>query len=215
MKEARIKKTRSEMLRELSEQLDLLNDACEKFDQGKKHYGKTIAVILRILLYEYKQSKSLLEQLGFRNYFYDTAGKINDKNYLTENNLLIMKITNVDGSAKAEYIPKLDANPNRTSRIKFVEWWGMPVLRDNKRRCFSRRDLIKHVADTDGGAHVDVDLVQEFHELSRDNSLGWIMFDGESSQPFDERPELACLRQIAYEVLISIKKSQEVNARWC
>lgn len=51
---------------------------------------------------------------------------------------------------------------------------------------------------------MDSGLEENFHDLSRENSLGWHLFDEKSQRPIDERPEWPCLRQIAFEVLRSI-----------
>jgi len=74
---------------------------------------------------------------------------------------------------------------------------------------FCRRDLILNVADTDGGAHVDPDLDEAYTDLSRKNSLGWMFFVGNIEETFIGRPELACMRQIAEEVLITLRKNAQ------
>lgn len=93
--------------------------------------------------------------------------------------------------------------------VPFTSWWCDPVLKDVKGRKFSRLDLVSHVADTDGGAHVDPSLDEAYMALSRQNSLGWVLGDGRT--PLEGRPELACARQIAHEVLTTLRDLKGVS----
>src|SRR5690606_33256698 len=123
-------------------------------------------------------SRALLEQLGMRNgRFYDTAGPINPRNLLSQCNLVVLASRS---GSPSSYEPLVAAGggPFAPKRIPFVNWWNDPVLKDNKSRMFSRRELITHVADTDGGAHVDPQLDEVYMALSRQNSLGWKFTDG-------------------------------------
>ena len=61
-----------------------------------------------------------------------------------------------------------------------------------------------NVADTDGGAHVDPELEEAYMAISRENSLGWFFGDGNTTSAVERRPEQACMRQIAHEVLSTI-----------
>lgn len=76
---------------------------------------------------------------------------------------------------------------------------------DNRGNKSTRKDLILTVCDKDGGAHVDAEFDEAYYALSRSNSLGWKYQKNGVEQDFAGKPELACLRQIAYEVLKSLK----------
>jgi hypothetical protein len=90
----------------------------------------------------------------------------------------------------------------------FVNWWNDPVLRDQHVEHFSRKQLVLHVADTDGGAHVDSSLDEAYMKLSRENSLGWLFSRGQgSSEPPLNLPHLACMRQIAHELLRTLHEA--------
>jgi hypothetical protein len=88
--------------------------------------------------------------------------------------------------------------------IPFVDWWNTPVLKDNCGRTLCRRELVLNVADTDGGAHVDPELEEAYMAISRENSLGWEFSTGTKNSSLEGRPELACIRQIAHELLSTI-----------
>ncbi len=85
-----------------------------------------------------------------------------------------------------------------------MEWWNSPILKDKWGRTFCRRELVLNVADTDGGAHVDPELEEAYMAISRENSLGWVFNIGGKDSALEGRPELACMRQIAHELLATV-----------
>ncbi|MBB3342218.1 hypothetical protein [Luteimonas sp. RC10] len=204
-KKSRVARPKGDLERELREQVDLLEHACKSFDSGMEAIGKHIALSLRVLLHHQRQSQALLEQLGLRGgYFYDSAGPLNPRNLLPECNLVLMRLA----PSGAEYLPLVAAGepPFPPKLVPFADWWNEPVLKDGKGRILSRRELVANVADTDGGAHVDPELDEAYMELSRSNSLGWIFQVDDATNPPKGRPELACMRQIAHEVLLTLRR---------
>ena len=205
-KRKRAKRSNADLRQKLKDQLRLLQNACNSYDSSLEAIGKHIALSLRVLLHHHGQSRSLLEQLSLRNIrFLDTAGPLDLDNLISEHPFLILKITSGEGS----YIPRVlgPTNPQHAERkIRFVDWWNNPVLKDLNGNIFNRREPILNVADTDGGAHVDPDLDEAYLELSRNNSIGWTFTKENIERAFLGRPELACMRQIAYEVLTTLKE---------
>lgn len=202
-KPKRVQRPKDELKRELSEQLQLLRHSCQAFDDGLEAVGKHISLSLRVLLHDHRQSRALLDQLGLRSGRYLTsAPPLNPRNLLTECNLVAMQAS----SAGSRYLPLISTGLGSfpLQPIPFVNWWNDPVLKDNSNRTFCRRELVLHVADTDGGAHVDPELEEAYMAISRQNSLGWFCGDGNTTSPLEGRPELACMRQIAHEVLSTI-----------
>lgn len=199
----KIKRSRSDLLVELQDQIVLLSHACKSFDSGLQPISKHIALSLRALLHHQGQSRALLEQLGLRNkHFLDTAGDLNPENLLSECNLCVMRI----GGGKDAYVPSClqGGNSRRPRWLIFPKWWNLNVVKDSEGRCFNRRELVLNVADTDGGAHIDPELDEAYMDLSRNNSLGWIITDGVIEKPFPP-PTMACIRQIAHEVIETLK----------
>ncbi len=205
VRKKRVARSREDLEKELRDQLWLLQNACGSFDKGHPATGKHIALSLRVLLHHRGQSRALLEQLGLRNQrFYDSAGPLNAGNLLTECDLVGCRIS---GNG-AEYIPlvQMGAPPIPPNKLRFVDWWNNPVLKDNQGRTYCRRELVENVANTDGGAHVDPDLEEAYMDLSRNNSLGWLFSSGDIEEVLGGRPELACIRQIAHELLLTLKE---------
>ena len=202
-KPKRVQRPKEELKRELVEQLALLRHSCSAFDNSFEPVGKHIALSLRVLLHDHRQSRALLDQLGLRNGRYLTsAPPLNPRNLMTECNLVGMQLS----TGGSRYLPlvAMGGGPYPLQPIPFVNWWNDPVLKDNKGRTFCRRELVLHVADTDGGAHVDPELDAAYMAISRENSLGWIFSDGKSESPLGGRPELICMRQIAHELLSTL-----------
>lgn len=198
-------RSREDLKHELTEQVMLLRHACEHYDQGFEAIGKHIALSLRVLLHQHGQSRALLEQLGLRDgWFYDSAGPLNPRNLLSECNLVLIHMTDKD----AQYQPLCAAGggPILPQKRRFYDWWNTPVCKDTTGAVFNRQELIQNVANTDGGAHVDPALEEQYMRLSRENGLGWFFGNGKIERALSGRPELACMRQIADEVLKTLEE---------
>jgi hypothetical protein len=193
---------------DLGHQLKILRLSCQNYDDGHEFAGIIISTTLRVLLHDNgRNSKALLEQLNIRasKRFYDSAGSLNPRNLLPEIPLVMTEWT---GNSVRSVPVLADAPPHRPIKTKsFHEWWTGPVLRDRSRRTMSRMDLVTNVADTDGGAHVDPGLEEVYHGISRKRTLEAVQFFDESGQvELSNRIELACLRQIAFETILSIER---------
>lgn len=204
---SRVKRPKSDLVRELQEQIALLRDACSRFDSGLEAVGKHIGLSLRVLLHEHGSSRSLLDQLKFRDsWFYDSAGPLYPNNLVPECNLVALKVDGKGGS----YIPLIAASgggpPRPYLQIPFAQWWNRPVCKDAYGARFNRQELISNVVNTDGGAHVDPVLDAAYEQFTRQNGLGWVIRRGDIQVALAGRPELACMRQIAHEVLLTMQE---------
>lgn len=201
--ERRIARTQDDIERELIDQLQLLRHDCQQFDSGFEPAAKRIALSLRVLLHHHRQSNALLHQLNLRSgQFLDTAGPLKPNNCATDFKLLAIVMC----KQSVRFLPLIAAHgtQGRNSMVPFNTWWSVPVIKDSKGNRFARFDLVMHVAETDGGAHVDPDLSEAYMALSRQNSLAAIYRRGSLHIPLEGRPELACMRQIAHEVLATL-----------
>ena len=199
----------------VEEQFTFLIDACDRFDGGEEHYAKQIAATLRILLHETPKSHALLAQIGKLHQLplLDSAGPMSKTNILTISGLATLDPTTgryfaLGGQYQARRSYRMSSfgklvEPPIGRTLRFDEWWTMPVIKDNKRDLFSRKDLVLGVANQDGGSHVDPEVDDAYYRLSRSNSLAWqIKAPGEEYIPA-ESPVGASLRQIAHELLHS------------
>jgi len=207
-KKKRVRRSKQDLIQELDNQVSLLIHACESFDKGLELTGKQMAGIFRLLFHHQGQSRALLEQLQLRQKrFLDTAGNLSDGNIMAECRLCSQLLST---DTESKYIPFLSQAPWPSRWLRFEEWWNNKIIKDNRGRKFSRRELILHIAETDGSAHVDPELPADYMDLSRNNSLGWVISDGSTDRPFPP-PVMPCMRQISHEVLETLKiKAQDI-----
>lgn len=199
MKEEYIQ-TKKELEKHLQEQIKFLDDSALSFDNGFEGEAKHMAAIIRLLLHDTQNSKSLLGQLNMKSMlFWDTSIKVPDGNISLGpyEGLICINL----GTAGAKYIAPLDEPPTPPRQVPFENYWNEPVLVDNKKNLFSRKDLILNLANKDGGSHIDLVLTSKYADLSRRNSLGWQDKNGN----FLTDAELVIVRQIAHEILKTLK----------
>lgn len=204
-----VRQSPDDLQRHLRNAIQALKISSEAYDKGFTGEAVRLAQTLRVLIHHTNESKSLLYQLGKQNmYFYDSSIPFDSNNKMPHMGILMMKMEVKDGVSKGSYEAPLDnGSPghSRTKKLQYLSWWNDCVIIDSKKNKFRRRDLILYVANKDGGAHVSPELNQAYADLSRFNSLGWKAVSNGIEKPF-EGAELACIRQIAHEVLKSLKE---------
>ncbi len=193
------KQSTEELESHLKEHLDFLQASADSFDRGAYGEAKRIAVSIRVLVHDTKQSKSLLGQLGRKSdLFVDSAHPVTPGNLSTHSGLVVTSLVPDKG---AMYVAFLDDSVGRQAvHTDFDTWWNATVFIDSHGREISRGLLVLTVANQDGGAHVDPELNSAYADLSRNNSLGWFNSDGITYEPLGG-PEKAALRQIGHEIL--------------
>jgi SEC-C motif len=192
--------TPADLQAHLDEQLGFLERSASSFDQGYEDEAKRLAVTLRVLLHETAHSHSLLGQLGPRNGpFVDTALPNDAANLMTHGELVFTAM----GPPRTRYVAMLDDVPV-TKQIPFEDWWNAPVFIDRDKSSLTRKQLVLIAANQDGGAHVDPALDDVYRKLSKENSLTWVAVEDGKARQMDG-PERAAIRQIAHEVLKTLK----------
>lgn len=224
MQGARISRSGVELRQALREQIELLQLACDNFDSGRLLVGRQIAVILRTLLLMPERKKSrtapLLRQINcLPPRFLGLAFSIDTKRlsvlhgpHAVSKEVPVCGLVNLGiHDAGAAYFAPLDDVPESVrSWTSFPAWWTANVLRDHKGQVMSRLELVQHVADTDGGAHVDGGLVPEYADVKSGVALG-ICVERNGNRQYLANLELHCMRQIAHEVLSTLRRYQG----WC
>jgi hypothetical protein len=192
--------TSTELQAHLAEQIGLLERSAAAFDAGFDGEAKRLALTLRVLLHDTAQSHSLLGQLDLKNReFIDTALKLDPANRLSHGGLVFAAI----GAPRTRYVAMLDDVPT-TRLLPFSDWWNAPVFVDQARNVLTREKLVLTAANQDGGGHVDLALDETYYKLSRENALGYVAVENGVARPM-EGPEKAAIRQIAHEVLKTIR----------
>jgi len=194
-----------EELREhLGDQIYFLMESTSAYDKGSTREAKRLALAIRILLNDGKRSKSLLTLLKKKDILFLDTSYDEEGNQVAGCGLLMTVFMSNGG----EYVAPLgNGAPMRyqNGKIPFEQWWGKTIFVNGRGGSLTRRDLVLTVCDKDGGAHVDLKLDNPYRDFSRANSLGWKFQKDAVEQNFAGRPQLASIRQVAYEVLKSLE----------
>ena len=229
--------TDSELRDHLWEQIQFLRASTASFDNGFEGEAKRLATTIRVLFHDTKMSKSLLQQITMKQHLQmlDTAPADHPNNLLPYQGLVVMKLQAPPGqsasisftilgevkplidaaadrpTAKMTYVPRCSApeggGPFLSSEVSFTKWWEGTVIRDGSGQLFTRRDLILAMANKEGGSHVDPQLDEAYASLARFHSQGWQVNTGDVRLTPNNSIVAASVRQIAHEVLESMKLS--------
>ena len=195
-----------------------LEHLCEDYDAGKTFAAVLIAVVLRTLLKSNHNTTSVLKHLGKENIpfvdscaprggfrFWEFGDNICNHTFLTSNvygGLLKKKVTKGSNGLVLDFEPLKDINRNINMQ-SLDEWYSREVVFENAEYKFTREDCINVVADKDGGAHLDKFIPESYHCFREPTALE-IIIDGQLAR-FNQNPVYVSLRQIAWEVIESLK----------
>lgn len=189
--------------------LRFLERSCKEYDQGDSSEAKRMAVSLRVLLHNTKNSKSLLSQLKMDDVLFWSSGDLyTPSNLLSSFPLCTISITDKE----VLFHPLLSGNSRRTFYLRFDDWWN-EIIFDDKNSCLTRRDIVLYVADKDGGAHVDPVLTKVYADLVKKNFLNFSISNNGFELTPRNNPAFAALRQISFELLQSVKFNNEKYTR--
>lgn len=214
-------RSNQELLDQLNEQLEFLRKSCESFDEGNHSEAKRIAIALRVILHDGKNSVSILKQLRIKESieFLDSIPKINPNNLLPSSDFLKIKVD----SGNISYSPMLKDSPffDVKNRCKFGIWESEPIYK-NKSLLWSRADFILKLANKEGGAHVDPKPDANYKSIVEEGKERWTLnrntnlnTQTEALNP-EENIVFVALRQIGFEVLETLishdwNKFTEIN----
>ena len=184
---------------QLKRHLGFLNRSCADFDSGHVEEALRIAVSLRVLIHDTKNSTSLLTHLGIKNIARVLTtfepGYSEDKS-TGRMSVFIPMCVDSFGTRTAP----LD-NAIRREFISISEWWDEIIIGTNNRP--SRKDVILGAADKAGGAHVDSKLDEKTKSLIDGVGKFQVTYKGVTkSFPLSDH-HFYLLRQFAHEVLSS------------
>ena len=196
-KKRRKKRTKEDLEQQLKDQIRLMILSAEHYDSGETVEGRRLATSIRVLLHDTRNSKSLLGQMGLKSIkYWSIKGHKPEILLSTYSGLTLLQKDSTDSPWR--YVPAFNLIRGEPKKLQFSEWWNEIVVIDNKRRTFTRKEIVMNVANTDGGAHIDPSLDEAYWDFSREDSLGTIIINGERVPC--ENPELACVRQITHEI---------------
>lgn len=202
----RVPRGQDELAQELRDQLHFIVNSAQSFDQGFAGEAKRLALTIRVLVHDTEASRSLLGQLGMKDNvaFKDLSLPYDSYNLVAHSGLTKIHID----QQQTRILPLFNDSPIPPRDLSFDEWWNGIVFVDQNGVQHSRRDLVLTLANQDGGGHVDPELDQEYVNLSRNNSLGYMEIRGNREQPLPNQVP-AAVRHIAHEVLMTLDPSYE------
>lgn len=200
---------RPNLEKKLREQFELLTHLGAMFDGGVPLAALPLAVVVRVLVYDTRTSRSLLEQLGLKDTvaFMDTAAHPDPRNLLPSPGLVMMRMVAGIG---ADWIAPLDSRTSSRNRpaLPFVTWWTMPITKVHKPpTTWSREAFVLHITNKEGGAHIDPAAPEAtIHALEEGNLLGWTYSDPLTGDgPMLNGPILPSIRQICHELEMTLR----------
>lgn len=198
---ADIIRSREELAELLEEQISFLRTSCAAFDAGFEGEIKRLAVSVRVLVHDTSKSTSLMTLTNRKGInFFDSADPYDDNNLISHSSLVQVHIGLTGAMPKAHLDDGI-----ATTEIDFETWWNGIVLVDAQKNEFSRRDIVLTLANKEGGAHVDHRIDEAYNNLRNHNSQGWKIADGAGREVPAEENVPATMRQIAHEILRSLK----------
>jgi hypothetical protein len=204
-----MKQTQKDFMKHLQTKIKRMKEDCKIFDSGDEDIFLELAVKLRVLLHNTNNQTSVLKHLGKENIdFYNSVYN----EYYKDSKEQIRHIGHYNGLANTQYGKKLKWVPlcytfNNfvPKKIPFDKWWTeQTVMSDLTKVEYKRKDIVLLVSDKDGGAHIDKKLPDDYAKITRENALGW-EFERDGKKILQGNPFPACIRQIAGEVLETIK----------
>jgi tetratricopeptide (TPR) repeat protein len=197
--------TLQELEKHLDEQLRFLEASVESYDKGFIGEAKRIAVIIRVLLHDTKNSRSLLSQLNKKTIsFLDTTLDGPSNSIGSYSGLVVLAIP--EGDKKPQYMALLDEIPpsSRHKLVNFETWWEETIFINQKNEKIARRNIILTACNQDGGAHIDSKLDVIYDSLVSGNFMGWESHSS-NGKSFISGAESAAIRQIGHEILKTLK----------
>lgn len=159
----RYKKTQSDLIRELSEQVAALRASSKGYEEGHLWEAKRLATTSYILVHDSIQgrSKSLLTQLGLRASLRIKSSISDPSEFDTKRmswdirrGLIVIR----SSSGSVSFAPKLEPREEVYRSLSFGEWYEEVIFKGLYSTSVSRKNLIHYLRSQDGGAHVDSHL---------------------------------------------------------
>jgi len=206
----------------LKETIERLSNQLNLFKTGHETVAVDMSVLIRAVVYNTKNQKSLLKQIGqekilflstlnthwekgisFRK-FEDGCKNMTYSQETVFPSGLVGAITKNNHSTK--YVPLINFELDITSlrkMIDFDEWWEKENIGTLNGKYYTRKTLVISLADKGGGAHFDEKGPQDFDEF-KERSISGIIINGNIVQTMNY-PLFSIVCEIAYELLESIK----------
>lgn len=187
--------TAQDLVEQLKRQLMFLRNSVASFDKGDEAEAIRVAVMIRVLLHDTKDSTSLLQHMGQKStvQVVSTAFPL-PADYAKYTTCELLRAQTIGDSIRYDRLPVANS-----TLVTAATWWTEPVfVRDG--RIFTRRDVVLTAANKDGGAHVSepnaklIDLKQGMWQQTLTAA------DGTTTTSMVENDHFRMLRRLADEL---------------
>jgi len=201
---------------ELKKQLGFLRNSCRLYDEGEVDEAIRIAVPIRTIIHDTRNSTSLLTHLNAKGLKLWSSIRGAPESAVWYQGMGLHEYWRYGNRAGGSYGPSFDEGPGMLL-LPVSEWWNQIVYVFSRRpeedptgeievTRLSRRDIVLTATNKDGGAHVDEKLTPAYEMLAEDGAVGSF---GWKEQIFPiTKAHLVTLRQIGHEVLRSLGGEQ-------
>jgi hypothetical protein len=208
---SRVTRTPAHWKEALIEQVSLLMEYSAAFDRGTTAMVKPMSASLRLLLHTNPSPRSntraVLDHFKLRSgRWFDVAGTL-PPNVVTPISGLVQTLSTAGDPSAGHQIPRFGSDDKWIRgiiRTPFVQWWTGPIARGFDREPLSRMDLVREIADTDGGAHVDASRSANYESvLDGSYSSATLMVDGAN---MSAGWHTCAMRSISHEVILTLNR---------
>ena len=137
---------------QLSTHLRFIERSCEDYDAGHKDEALRIAVSLRVLFHDTRNSHSILNHLGKKESVHLISTIGTGKSHQDFENINMISIPVM---LSMEGVKPILGNHGQSVNLIIDDWWNEVIMSQDI--TLSRRDVVLAAANQDGGAHVDSD----------------------------------------------------------
>jgi len=196
-----------------NEFVKLLSLLCQYFDIDEEEIlALPISTAIRVLVHDTKNSISLLKHLNRKDIkFVSTNTTLpKEKVHLGLVRRINVGVTDGEGG-EAKYWPlcneKYFPMPDEENYLEFEKWWSIEKIFIAPQSALTRKDLVLSVANKDGGAHYDGKVQKKYDDFRYAWSGGSTLvgINSGKARGYDNIPTYPAIRQIAYELLKSLK----------
>ena len=197
----------------LKKQLGSLRRSCQLYDEGEVDEAIRIAVPIRTIVHDTRNSTSLLTHLNAKGIKLCSSIEGATENTTWYQAMGLYKQWRYGNRARASYGPSFDDGPEMVL-LPVSEWWNQRVYVFSRRPKedptgeievlrLSRKDIVLTATNKDGGEHVDQKLTPAYEMLAADGAVGSFIWESDGvKQEFPiTKAHLVALRQIGHEVL--------------
>lgn len=194
---------RGRFITKLDEQLKSIRISSNAYDQGSQHEAVRLAVSLRVLFHDSRNSQSLFSHLHMS----DTNLLSSDVGYGDWRDY-VATVINLASPTPVSCTPKMG---ELLHSVSYYKRWTGQLIHKYQGREYHRKELILSAANQDGGAHVDAKLEAFYEDLA--SGTNGFSIDGENlvypmGAPYNQsikqcanNTHFAMIRQFAHEIL--------------